>query len=230
MKRLTKKLCAALSVLLLLIPMAFADEAAPTLLYMGQASIRIVTAEGKVIYIDPYAGNQYDLPADLILVTHEHFDHSAVDRVTHRNDASQIITHKETVIDGIHQIFDLPYVRVEAVEAGFNRWHDVKECVGYVLTFSNGCSVYVTGDTSTTNQMSRMADMHIDYTFWCTDGVFNMGLEEAARCAEMVKARYNIPYHNDTSNSGLMFDEEKARQFPVENLLVVLPGEEIAIQ
>jgi hypothetical protein len=92
MKRLTKKLCAALSVLLLLIPMAFADEAAPTLLYMGQASIRIVTAEGKVIYIDPYAGNQYDLPADLILVTHEHFDHSAVDRVTHRNDACQMGT------------------------------------------------------------------------------------------------------------------------------------------
>lgn len=119
---------------------------------------------------------------------------------------------------------------MEAVEAGFNRWHDVKECIGYVLTFSNGSSVYVTGDTSTTDQMSRMANMHIDYAFWCTDGVFNMGPEEAARCAEMVKARYNIPYHNDTSNSGLMFDVEKANQFPVENLLVILPGEEIAIQ
>ena len=69
---------------------------------------------------------------------------------------------------------------MEAVEAGFNRWHDVKECVGYVLTFSNGSSVYVTGDTSTTDQMSRKADMHIDYAFWCTDGVFNMGPEEAA--------------------------------------------------
>ncbi len=190
MKRITKKLCAALSVLLLLIPAALAEEAAPTLLYMGQASIRIVTAEGKVFYIDPYAGDQYDLPADLILVTHGHFDHCAIDRVTNRNDDCQTITHKEAVIDGVHQVFDLPYVRVEAVEAGFNSWHDVKECVGYVLTFSNGSSVYVTGDTSPTGQMSRMADMHIDYAFWCTDGVLNMGPEEAARCAEMVKARY----------------------------------------
>ena len=36
------------------------------LLYQGQGSIRIVTPEGKVIYIDPYAGTGYDLPADLI--------------------------------------------------------------------------------------------------------------------------------------------------------------------
>ena len=32
-----------------------------TLLYQGQASIRIVTDEGKVIYIDPYAGDSYEL-------------------------------------------------------------------------------------------------------------------------------------------------------------------------
>ena len=45
----------------------------PILLYMGQASIRITTEEGRIIYIDPYAGDSYDLAADLILVTHEHF-------------------------------------------------------------------------------------------------------------------------------------------------------------
>ncbi len=78
--------------------------------------------------------------------------------------------------------------------------------------------------------MKTMADMHIDYAFWCTDGVYNMGPEEAARCAELVQAKHNIPYHNDTSNSGQMFDEEKARQFPAPNLMVILPGEEIQIQ
>ena len=58
------------------------DSASQTveLLYMGQASLRIVTESGKVIYIDPYAGSDagYSLPADLILITHEHFDHTAV--------------------------------------------------------------------------------------------------------------------------------------------------------
>ena len=35
---------------------------------LGQASLRIVTPEGKVIYVGPYAGtaDDYSLPADLI--------------------------------------------------------------------------------------------------------------------------------------------------------------------
>ncbi|MBP5729041.1 MAG: MBL fold metallo-hydrolase, partial [Clostridia bacterium] len=44
------------------------------LLFQGHGSLRIVTGEGKVIYIDPYSGQGYDLPADLILVTHGHQD------------------------------------------------------------------------------------------------------------------------------------------------------------
>jgi len=67
---------------------------------MGQASLRIVTAEGKVIYIDPYAGDDYDLPADLILVTHGHFDHCAVDKVQDRNEDCMVITHREAVEAG----------------------------------------------------------------------------------------------------------------------------------
>ncbi len=205
-------------------------EAAPVLLYMGQASIRIVTPEDKVIYIDPYAGGAYDLPADLILVTHDHFDHSALDRVKERSEDCVVITQVEALENGEHQTFVFPFVTVEAVEAGYNRWHDVRECVGYVLTFTNGKSVYVSGDTSTTNQMSEMSSMEIDYAFYCCDGVYNMGIKEAVRCAEMVGAKHNIPYHNSTSNRGEMFDLELAEQFDAENRLIVLPGEEIEIQ
>ena len=59
-------------------------------------------------------------------------------------------------------------------------------------------------NTSTNKQMAEMADMSIDYAFYCCDGVYNynMGLEEAARCAEIVGAKHYIPYHNSTSNPG----------------------------
>ena len=203
---------------------------APTLIYQGQASIRIVTAEGKVIYIDPYAGDDYDLAADLILVTHAHFDHNATDKITNRNPDCQVISWKEAIIEGVHQTFDLGYVMVEAVEAGFNRMHDVNECAGYILTFSNGKSVYVTGDTSTTEQMSRLAEKEIDYAFFCCDGVYNMGLEEAAECATMVGAKHNIPYHNTTKNTGDMFDMELAEQFDAPNRLILAVGEELTIE
>ena len=133
-------------------------EENPVLCYMGQASIRVVTPENKVIYIDPYAGDAYDLPADLILVTHDHFDHCAVERVKNQSEDCRIITQAEALEDGKHQSFELPFVTVEAVEAGYNRWHDPRECVGYVLTFTNGVSLYVTGDTSTTKQTAEMSD------------------------------------------------------------------------
>ncbi len=205
-------------------------EAAPVLLYMGQASMRIVTPENKVIYIDPYAGDAYDLPADLILVTHDHFDHCAVERVENRSEDCRIITQVEALENGEHQVFELGYVTVEAVEAGYNRWHDVRDCVGYVLTFSNGVKLYVTGDTSTTKQMAEMADMAIDYAFYCCDGVYNMGLEEAARCAEKVGAKHNIPYHNSTSNRGEMFDRDRAEQFDAPNRLIIYPGEALELR
>ena len=158
-----------------------------TLLYQGQASIRIVTAEGKVIYIDPYAGDDYELSADLILVTHSHFDHNKVEKVSNRNQGCEIITQTEAIQNGEHQTFDFGYVTVEAVEAGYNSMHDVNSCVGYILTFSDGSSVYVTGDTSTTEQMPLLAEKHIDYAFFCCDGIYNMGLDEAAECAEMTE-------------------------------------------
>ncbi len=39
------------------------------LLYQGHGSARLTTDEGKIVYIDPYAGGGYDLSADLILAT-----------------------------------------------------------------------------------------------------------------------------------------------------------------
>lgn len=206
------------------------SEGTAKLLYMGHASIRIVTAEGKVIYIDPYAGDYYDLYADLILVTHGHFDHCSLDKVKNRNAECITITHAEAIQDGKHKTFDFGYVTVEAVEAGYNKGHNVNECVGYILTFRGGKSVYVTGDTSTTKQMPHLAEKEIDYAFFCCDGVFNMGMEEAARCVEMVGARHNIPYHNSFNNTGEMFDSVLAEQFDVKNRLIILPGNVLDIE
>ena len=185
----------------------------PMLLYMGQASLRIITEDGKVIYIDPFAGQDSDyLPsADLILITHSHFDHCDMSKIKSKNDGCITITQTEALQGGVHNTFSLGFVTVEAVEAGFNQMHDARACVGYVLTFRNGKSVYVTGDTSTTEQMPKLRDKQIDYAFYCTDGVFNMDNEEAARCAAMVGAKHNIPYHNDTSNSGQEVQPGKGR-------------------
>ena len=206
------------------------NKDAPTLMYLGHASLRIVTEQGKVIYVDPFAGSAYDAPADLILITHAHGDHSGTWRIKNKNQDCQTITQKEALEGGKHNSFDLGFVKIQAVEAGYNDNHDVKECVGYVLTFANGSTVYISGDTSKTPQMSKMAEMKLDYAFFCCDGEYNMGLEEAAECAKLVGAKHNIPYHNTMNEANDQFDKEKAEQFGAPNKLVVDSGEQITLE
>lgn len=190
------------------------------LYYQGHASLRIVTREGKVIYVDPYAGDGYDLPADLILITHGHDDHTHTELIGKRNPGCKIITWKEA-LDGGYRHFDFGFVQVETVEAGYNRNHDKKECVGYILTFSDGVSLYVSGDTSRTPTMARLAKRKLDYALFCADGVFNMDVEEAASCAVLVGARHSIPYH---MKPGALFDRSIAERFVAPGRIILPAG------
>ncbi|MBR4748630.1 MAG: MBL fold metallo-hydrolase [Abditibacteriota bacterium] len=199
-----------------------------TLLYQGHGSLRITTRDGKVIYVDPYAGSDkgYKKPADLILVTHGHPDHNNIDKVESRNPDCRVITWKDALKGGVHQTFELDYVTVEAVEAGYNPNHNVKECVGYILTLPEGVTVYVCGDTSRTKQMPDLAQRHLDYAFFCCDGKYNMDVEEAAQCAVLVGARHNVPYH---MAPGALFDKTRAEQFQAPNRLIIADGQEIPL-
>ena len=197
------------------------------LLYQGHGSFRIVTAEGKVIYVDPYAGDGYDLPADLILVTHGHQDHTAVKLMKKRNEDCRIITYKESLVKGEYKTFDLGYATVEAVQAGNNKNHNIKECVGWVITLPGGITVYATGDTSTTEQMAELGERNIDYALFVCDGKYNMDMEEAIACAKLVNARHSIPYH---MAPGKLFDQKRAEQFDVPNRLIIPAGEEIILE
>ena len=204
-----------------------AGAAGHKLLYQGHGSLRIVTAEGKVIYVDPYAGDGYDLPADLILVSHGHPDHNAVELVTQRNEDCQLIYNTDALVDGVYKTYDFGWATVEAVQAGNNRNHDINTCVGWLITLSDGVSVYATGDTSTTEQMAELGQRDIHYAFFVCDGRFNMDMEEASACAKLVNARHSIPYH---MAPGALFDAERAELFDAPNRLILPAGEEIVLE
>ena len=225
-----KRFCVLLAVLVVLSVTALAAETADpaTIYYQGHASMRITTDTDEVIYVDPYIGDGYELAADLILVTHGHSDHNQLGKIINRNPDCQIITQKEALKDGVHQSFDLGYVKVMAVEAGNNSNHSIKSCVGYVLTFANGKTVYVSGDTSTTDQMAELTKLNLDYAFFCCDGVYNMDIDEAVQCAKLVAAKHTIPYHFGAAANQIT--DEQLAGYGIDGLIVLTAGDELKVE
>ena len=97
------------------------------LLYQGHASIRLILNDGRVVYIDPYAGTGYEKEADFILITHQHSDHTAIHKVIQK-DGCRIISNKEALANGEYKSFDFDGFKITAVEA-YNKMHPKNKCV-----------------------------------------------------------------------------------------------------
>ena len=189
-------------------------------LYQGHGSYRITAADGRVIYIDPFAGEGYDKPADILLVTHQHDDHNKVELVTQKP-GCKVITNVEALAGGKHNTFDVGGIIIEAVEA-CNKNHDPKECVGFIITV-DGIKIYVASDTSKTKSMESFAARKLDYALLPIDGYYNMDFAGAIECAKLIGARVNIPVH---MKPGELFDRKLAEAFDAPGKRVVAAGEE----
>jgi L-ascorbate metabolism protein UlaG (beta-lactamase superfamily) len=166
----------------------------PTLTFIGHGSLKLKTSAGKVIYIDPFFPGDYSEKADILLVTHNHHDHNAVNKVK-QVEACLVVMPDKALSQGNYHTFECCAVKITAVEA-YNAKHKKDECVGYVLEF-DGLKVYCAGDTSKTNDMAgKLSQMKLDYALLPIDGVFNMGPIEASECAEMLHVRHAIAIHN----------------------------------
>jgi len=196
---------------------------ATKLYYQGHGSLRLTAADGRVIFIDPYAGDGYDKSADIILVTHQHDDHNQIKLITQKP-GCRIITNAEALEGGKHNTFTVGDITIEAVEAN-NKNHDPKQCVGYIVTV-DGIKIYFSGDTSKTKAMESFAGKKIDYALFPCDGFYNMDMNEAAECARLIGARANIPIH---MKPGELFDRERAETFNGPNRLIVPAGQEIEL-
>ena len=198
------------------------------LFYQGHSSFRLTAKDGTVIYIDPFAGKGYDLPADVILVTHQHPDHNNLNLVTQKKDCV-VITNDDALKGGKHNNFTVKGLQIEAVEAG-NKNHSPQECVGYIITI-DGVKLYHPGDTSKTSQMKKLSAKELDYALLPCDGAYNMDVKEAAECAKMIGAKHNIPIHTGPFESGApkLFDRSIAESCLCPDRLIVEPGEEIEL-
>jgi L-ascorbate metabolism protein UlaG (beta-lactamase superfamily) len=191
----------------------------PRCTLIGHATLKIITSEGIVIYIDPYYPGDYSEKADLILVTHEHSDHNKIN-LCRKNTGCVIITEKDAINKKSEDYNNFAYygVNIKPVPAA-NKNHPISKTVGYILAF-DGIKLYHAGDTSRLESMAGLAEENIDYAFYPIDGKYNMGAAEAMECAELVGAKHNIPIH--------FFDADPAGFIPA-NLLFIPYGDTILL-
>jgi len=206
-------------ILVLLSLVSCKEEGETKLLYQGHASFRLISKNGTVIYIDPAYGEGYDLPADIILVTHGHHDHNRIELVT-QNKNCVIITNDEAQKNNRYNTFKIKGIKIEAVEAYMANHHRAIG-VGYIITI-DGIKLYHSGDTGKTNQMETFPEKNIDYVLLYCDGI----PEIAAEWAEIIGGKINIPMH---TRYPAIFNRNVAERFNAPNRMILEPKEEIKL-
>lgn len=169
------------------------------IIWLGHASFKI--KEKCVIYIDPYAGI-YDEKADIVLVTHDHFDHLNVDKIKEikKNDTIIIVPEKGAEkLEGyirtvrVNDRFETKGVVVEAVPA-YNigkSYHPKGFGVGYIVEVS-GVRIYHAGDTDFIPEMKRLK---ADVALLPVGGTYTMDVREAVEATLAIRPKIVIPMH-----------------------------------
>jgi L-ascorbate metabolism protein UlaG (beta-lactamase superfamily) len=205
------------------------QAAGPALTYFGRATVKIVSVEKFVVYIDPFAPGDLSEKADLVLVTHGHDDHNRIASLSLKPDcviAAPVgaVEAKNYRIVKENDTFTAGPVTVKVVPA-YNRNHQRGVSVGYVLTV-NGVTLYHAGDTSYIPEMEALAPLGIDYALFPTDGKWNMDGAEARRCADAVKAHHALAIHS--SPDGL-YDAARAAKLVGPDVLPLALGQTLAL-
>jgi L-ascorbate metabolism protein UlaG (beta-lactamase superfamily) len=169
-------------------------------------------AGSKVIYTDPFKVAKED-QADIVLLSHEHFDHLSLD------DLNKVCTPETTIVastlckEGLVKVkakekhFVEPgmkqsvgQVAIEAVPAyNVNKFREPgkpfhpKELKGVGFVFEmDGTRVYYAGDT---DFIPEMKSVQCDIAMLPVSGTYVMTVEEAAKAAQTINPKIAVPMH-----------------------------------
>lgn len=175
-------------------------EFAKKISWLGHDGFRIES--GIMTYFDPYQ-IKTDVKADLILITHDHFDHCSPEDIEKiKGPDTVIITEKDSAkkLAGDIRIMEpgdkltVKNISIEAVRA-YNTdkaFHPRKNnWLGFIVTI-DGCRVYHAGDTDIIPEMS---DIDVDIALLPVSGTYVMTAAQAVEAAKIIKPGLAIPMH-----------------------------------
>lgn len=169
--------------------------------WLGHDTFKI-TGE-KVIYTDPFKIKKNDT-ADIILITHEHYDHCSPDDIKKIQGPNTVIVAPADCagkLSGTIKMvkpgdkLNVSGIDIEAVSSyNTNKKFHTKDkgWVGYIFTVS-GQRIYLAGDTDHIPEMKTFKN--IDLALLPVSGTYVMTAEEAAQAALDIKPKVAIPMH-----------------------------------
>ena len=175
---------------------------------LGHSTIKI-NKNSKIMYIDPFNIEEENNDADIIFVTHSHYDHYSpkdIDKIK-KEDTIIVITNdlyneakqsgfKESKIVTVkpNQTFNVSNIIVTTVPAyNINKKFHPKEneWVGYILNIEN-IKYYIAGDTDITDENRKV---ECDVAFVPVGGTYTMTSKEAAELVNEIMPNIAIPIH-----------------------------------
>ncbi len=183
------------------------------LIWLGHSGFKIKLNQ-KIIYIDPYQINENE-KADIILITHSHYDHFSqqdLDKIVKdgtiiictpdsQSKVARLNAKIELLLAEPGREFLIEEIKIKAVDSYNEKkeFHPKNEYwCGYVIQF-NGLVIYHAGDTDKIKEMEKLtgyAKKDNEFIILLpVGGNFTMNAEEAAEAALLIKPTLAIPMH-----------------------------------
>lgn len=163
----------------------------------------------KIIYIDPFKIKESYNDADLIFITHEHYDHYSEDDIDKVKKPETVFIVPETLLTRLlakgydknyivlvqpNKQYTVQGINVETIPAYNTNKHFHPKSngwVGYIIEINN-TKYYVAGDTDVTEENEKVK---CDVAFLPVGGTFTTDYQEAAYLANKIKPQVAIPIH-----------------------------------
>ena len=172
---------------------------------MKNSTIRI--QRDRVIYFDPYEIQKDLKDADLIFISHDHFDHLSVESIMKLVKEDTVLVAPESsaaLLEGegfrnvtavqpskSYEVGGVSFTTVPMYNVG-KKFHEKSEnFVGYVVRI-DGAEYYFAGDT---DLIPEMESIKADVVFLPVGGTYTMDASEAARAANIIKPAVAVPIH-----------------------------------